>query len=275
MYRQNDRAGKAPITVEYASKRVRVGFLFLGLLFFAIGLGVLAGVHVSRLTCSRAGETESGTCKVRRYGIIRSIDEYLTADEIAAFDVRVRTGSKGSKYAEVRLFMTPESHRSTLELETGSWGHIDPQNALQARSDFLAFQTRKVPAVDIWLRPSITMMVFMAPFGLALMAVGIACLREQLGQLRPVRVIVDPDREIVVVRKLEIPWREIEDVTLEHGRALFWSSGKNEHVPGYRLVFVRRSGHDIPATKEYRAGDPNAHERARSTILRALGRARD
>lgn len=274
MYRRNDRA-KAPTVVEYESKRVRVGYLFLALLFSVLGLGVIAAIHATHMTCSRTDATESGTCRVRRYGVIRSLDEYLTADEIRSFDVAVRTGSKGSKYAEVRLYMTPESHRSTLVLETGSWGHIDPSSALQARSDFLAFQTRKVPSVDIWLHPSITMMIFMVLFGLGLFAVGVASFREQLIQLRPVRVVVDPERELVIVRKQEIPWREIEDVKVAYGRALFWASGKNEHVPGYRLVFVRRSGDDIPATKDYRAGDPNAHERARTAILRALGKARD
>jgi hypothetical protein len=275
MYRENDRAPKAPTVVEYESKRFRVGFFLLALLLLLIGLGMLAGCHFTQLKCSRTDDATSGTCQVRRYGMIRSLDEELTAGEIASFDVKVRTGSKGSKYAEVRLFMTPESHRSTMELETGSWGHIDPSTALQARSDFLAFQSGRVPSVDLWLRPSLATMTLMSLFGLALLAIGVAMLREQLGQLRPVRIVLDHAREVVVVRKHEIPWREIADVTVEHGRALFWSSGKNEHVPGYRLVFVRRSGTAIPATKAFRAGDPNAHERAQRTVRRVLQLDRD
>jgi hypothetical protein len=275
MYRENDRATKPPTVIEYESKRVRVGFFFLALLLLLIGLGMFAGCHLTHVECSRSDDAVSGTCHVRRYGMVRSIDEELTAGEIASFDVRVRTGSKGSKYAEVRLFMTPESHRSTMELETGSWGHVDPSTALQARSDFMAFQSGRVRSVDLWLRPSLATMTLMSLFGLGMFAIGVAMLREQLGQLRKVRIVLDHAREVVVVRKHEIPWREIADVTVEHGRALFWSSGKNEHVPGYRLVFVRRSGTAIPATKEFRAGDPNVHARAQQTIRRVLRLDRD
>lgn len=272
MYRHSNQ-NKAPTVVEYESKRVRVGFLFLALMLLAIAFGTFAGNHLSHVTCHRdAGTPAGGTCQVRRYGIIRWLDEELSAGEIASFDVRVRTGSKGSKYAEVRLLTTPESHRSTIVLETGAWGHIDPSIALEARSEFMAFQRGTTPSVDIWLRPSVLTMTLMSVFGLLALAFAVAMVREQLVQLRPVRVILDREREVVVVRKHEIPWREIDDVVVEYGRALFWSSGKNEHVPGFRLLFVRRSGDAVPATKEFRAGDQNAHERARKTILRALGR---
>ena len=273
MYRRNDRAKAEPTVVEYTSKRVRVGFLFLAVIIFLVGCGSLAGIHLTHLSCSRADVAESGTCHVRRYGLIRSLDEHLSAGEIASFQVDIRTGSKGSRYAVVQLYATPQSHRSTLVLESGSWGHIEPSTALQARSDFMTFQAGHVSSVDVWMHPSIVGMVFMVIFGLALIAIGVAMLREQIVQLRPIRIVLDPEREVVLVGKHEIPWREIEDVKVEFGRALFWSSGKNEHVPGYRLVFVRRAG-NIPATKDFRAGEGSAHERAQKKILRALGRAR-
>lgn len=275
MYRDNDRAKHAPTIVEYESKRVRVGYLFLAVLMLLFGAGVIASMHLTHITCSRSNEGESGMCRIRRYGLLGSLDEELFASEIASFDVQVRTGSKGSKYAEVRLLMTPESHRNTIVLEKGSWSHVDPDHAFEARAELLAFQRGAKSSADIWLDISLSKMAFMLLFGGGIFAFGLASLREQLVQLRPIRVVVIPEREVVVVRGQEIPWKEIEDVRVAYGRALFWASGKNEHVPGCRLVFIRRSGNDIPATKDYRAGDVNRHERARKQILRALGRDRD
>mgnify|MGYP001172754591 CR=1 FL=1 len=272
MYRKNDRASAAPTVVEYESKRIRPGYLLLGVVMLLFGLGAIGGLHFSHIECSRTADADAGTCRVRRYGLFRSLDEQLSPSEVASFDVQVRTGSKGGKYAEIRLYMTRESHRNTIALETGAWGQVDPAKALEARSRFMAFQNRTTRSIDVWLSPSIAGWILITAFGLTLTAIGIACLREQLIQLRRIRIAVIPEREVVVVRGKEIPWSEIEDVKVAHGRALFWASGKNEHVPGFRLVFILRSGTDIPATPDYRAGDPNAHERARKTILLALGR---
>lgn len=273
MYRQNEATRHAPKVVEYHSKLVRPLYLLLAALLVVVGLGGLASLQIPRVTCSRSHDDERGTCRIRRYALIGSIDELLLPSEVASFDVQVRTGSKGGKYAEIRLFMTPESHRSTIEL-TGSWASVAPASAAAARSDFLEFRSGRARSVDRWLS-SPAWLVFLTLAGGGLLAFGVVSLREQLSQLRPIRVVVLPEREVVVVRGREVPWREIEDVKVALGRALVWSSGKNERLPGYRLVLIRRSGDDFPVTKEYRAGDPAAHERARDALLRALGRARD
>ncbi len=272
MYRQNDRTKRSPIVVEYVSKRIRAGFLFLAVVIVAIGASMLGGMHASHVSCSRSAVLDNGICQIRRYGLTGSIDEVLPASDIASFEVTIRTNSKGRQYADTRLVMSRESHRSAIELETGSWSPIDPKDALAARSELESFQRGLAMSADIWLMPHLVTMAYMLAFGLGFIAFGVVSLREQLGQLRPIRIVIDPEREVVIMRRQEIPWSEIAHVDIEGGRALYWASGKNEYIPGHRLRFVRRSGPDIPATKEFRAGDPTAHERARRTILRALGR---
>jgi len=68
-----------------------------------------------------------------------------------------------------------------------------------------------------------------------------------------------------------VPFAEIDGVVLNRGRALFWASGKNEHVPGFRLVVMLKNGKSIPLTKDHRVGPQQIHDAAKKDILKALG----
>lgn len=266
MYRGQAEDAKPPTVIEYRAHRVRPWYLLLATIIVGLGLASLGSLHATRLTCAK------GSCHVQRYALAGAIDEQVPVDDIASFDVRVRSGSKGGKYAEVRLVMTTASGRQTLDLETGAFGHVDPAKAQNVRALFLAFEERRTP-FDVWLSLGPLTNIIMSLFGLLLFAMGTALLREQLIQLRTARIVVDHTRQVVTVRKQVVPWNEIDDTTVEAGRALFWSSGKHEYIVGHRLVVVLKSGAVVPVTVDFRAGDAGVHERAQKALASALGRS--
>ena len=272
MYRQSDHATQPPTVIEYRSHWVRPGYLILGLCVLAFSIGMVMGLHATRLTCARSSADDSGMCRVHRYAFFGSFDLQLPADEIAAFDVQIRSGSKGGKHAELALRMK-QSSLPNVDLESGPWGQIDPTRADMLRRRFDDWLSRGGPSFDEWLTRGPASNIFLTIFSLAFGVIGVTMLREQLGQLRRIRVVVDHTRKIVSVRGQDIPWSEIEDVSLDLGRALFWSSGKNEHVPGHRLLIERRVGKSVLVTRDFRAGHVAGHEQARRKILNALGRA--
>jgi hypothetical protein len=262
--------------IEYRARLLRPGYVFLGLLLVALGLLLVGSQRATRISCDRYGDSVGGFCAIRRYAIVGAFDVDVPLEAIDTLDVRRVKGSKGSEHAEVGLRMSRESGRGDLEIETSSWIGISPEIAFEARSALIAFkQQPSVHHFDVWLRRSVPSAIMMAIFALGVFALGVVMLREQLGQLRPIRVVVDHERGVVLVRGQEISIRKIESVDVELGSALYWSSGKGEHVPGYRVVIARRGGGVIPVTQEYRAGDAAVHDRARKDILGAIGRAVD
>lgn len=272
MYRQSDQGEKPPTVIEYRSHRIRPWYLVLAIVVVMLGLGSLSSLHATHLVCTRGADPTGDSCLVRRYALFGAIDEQVPLADIASFDVRVRSGNKGGKYAEVRLLMTRTSGRHDLDLETGGLEHIDPAKAQDFRAMFLAFEERRIP-FDGWLSLGPLTSVVITLFGGVLLAMGGALLREQLVQLRAARIVVDHARQVVTVRDEVIPWNEIQETSVEAGRALFWSSGKNEYIVGYRLVIVLKSGVLLPVTTDFRAGDADPHERAGKALDRALGRA--
>ena len=271
MYRQHARSKKPPTRIEYRTRWFRPWLLVIGLGLFIGGLVALGGHHATRLSCSRDGD-ERGSCRVRRYALVGSLDIDVFADHIATLDVRIRTSSKGGKSANVYLVTTPSSGYGVVEVESGAWGNIHPERAFDARARIDAFKAGRIRAFEMWLTPGPSSLA-LAFMGLVLLGFGGMVLREQIRQIRPIRIVVDHEREVVVLTQGEVPFNEIDDVTVELGRAHYWSSGKNEYIPGHRVVVVRKLGDDIPATKDFRAGDHRVHEGARKALLRALGRA--
>jgi hypothetical protein len=268
MYRAAE-SPKPTATIAYHARRIRPGYLVVAFLFLLASIAVFCAFHATHFTCTRSSGTVA-TCHARRYALVHRLDETVIASQIGRFDVQVLTGSKGAKYAEVRLALLDGR---VLELETGGWGHVAPDLAHDAESQFELFRAGSRRAVDAWLSLGVGSNVMIGVFGLVFGMVAFAIIREQTITLRPVRVTIDHARQVLVVRQQEIPFAELHDVRIEHGRALFWSSGKNEIVPGARLVFERKRGAPIPATKEFRAGDRAPHEMAQKRILQEIGRA--
>ena len=271
MYRQHARPGKPPTLIEYRTRWFRPWFLVIGLCVFVAGLVAVGGLHATRLSCARDGE-ESGSCHVRRYALVESLDLDISTDHIARLDVHVRSGSKGGQYAELRLVTTPSSGYGIIDVESGIWGHIDPGKARNAQARIDAFKVHGLRGFEMWLTPGLGNLALVL-LSVAILTMGVVMLRDQLRQLRPIRIVVDHAREVVVVSKREIPFNEIDDITVELGRAHYWASRKNEYIPGHRIVVVRNFGDDIPATKDFRAGERGVHDGARKALLRALGRA--
>ncbi|MBX3206527.1 MAG: hypothetical protein KF764_15740 [Labilithrix sp.] len=271
MYRQNARPARPPTVLQYRTRVFRPWSLLAALLVLCIGVAMFGAMRATRIVCERSGD-EAGSCRFRRYGLMSSLDLTLSPTEIASFTVSERRTSKGVRYAEVRLVTTTSTY-GTVDLESGTWGHVTPERAQDVGARFRAFQEHRMSTVDEWLATAPVSAAMMTLMGLGMCALGGAMLREQLAQRRPIRVVVHHDREVVAVRKREIPFAEIDGVTVELGRAHFWSSRKNEHIPGHRLVIVTRFGDDVPVTREFRAGERGPHEGARRALLRALGRA--
>lgn len=270
MYRQHARFKKPPTLIEYRTRWFRPWLIVVGLGLFVGGLVAVGGHHATRLSCSRAGD-ERGSCHVRRYALVGSLDLDIFADHIATLDVKIRTGSKGGKFANVYLVTTPSSGYGIVDIESGTWGNVNPERALDARARIDAFKVGRVQAFEMWLTPGFNTLA-LTLMGLVLLGIGGTILRDQIRQILPIRIVVDHEREVVVLSQHEVPFNEIDDVTVELGRAHYWSSGKNEYIPGHRVVVVRNFGDDIPATKDFRAGDHGVHDGARKALLRALGR---
>ena len=276
MYRTNARTSRLPTVIEYHSRLFRPGYVLLGLLFVVLGLFFFGSQRVSRIRCDRDGDATGGACTVRRYGIAGGFEVDVPLDAVDTLDVRSFRSTKGAEHAKVVLRMKRGSGHRDLEIETSSWIGLSPEIAFEARAALIAFKARpSVPHLDVWLRRSVGSALMMALFALGIGALGVMLLREQCGQLRAIRVLVDHERGLVIVGKQEIAISKIKSIDVEFGRALYWSSGKHEHVPGYRIVITRRGGDKAAATKEFRAGDGAVHERARKDLLRAIGRAVD
>lgn len=270
MYRQHALPKKPPTVIEYRTRWFRPWLLVMGLALFVGGVMAIGGHHATKLSCARVDD-ERGSCHVRRYALVGSLDIDVFADHIAALDVRIRTGSKGGKFANVYLVTTPSSGYGVVAVESGVWGDLHPERAFDARARVDAFRAGRIQGFEMWLTPNRNTVVLML-VGLMLAGFGGMVLREQIRQIRSIRIVVDHEREVVILAQHEVPFNEIDGVTVELGRAHYWSSGKNEYITGHRVVVVRRFGDDVPATKDFRAGDHRVHDEARVALLCALGR---
>jgi hypothetical protein len=106
------------------------------------------------------------------------------------------------------------------------------------------------------------------------LAIAFALIRETVRQRSFITIVIDHDRRNVTIGGQDVGFDEIRMVGVDTGRALFWASGKNEHIPGYR-VFVALDGMRVFATKDYRAGPGNTaeqeHERIKTQLAREIG----
>ena len=270
MYRQTARTPTPPTRIAYVSKRVRIRGYPLALLFFAFGVALLASVFTTHLECPPT-TTHPQTCVVTRYALftpLRTVE--VDVATVTGVKVDIRKGSKGGTYALAYLVTT---HGESVNLASGIVSHLSPDSAYSARDAVGAWLTEPRRGVDVWLSPSAASNIMMALFGVAMAWLTFVVLREQLRQLFAIVIEVDHDRGVVRLGGREVRVDEIHSVDVQPGRALFWASGKNEHVPGFRIVIATKHGKTVPATPDYRAGGHIDHERARDQVLAAIGRA--
>ncbi len=256
-----------PTVVEYVSKLVRYRVYFFATLIAVFGGAMLLMLHAVKLRCDRA----SNVCELHEYGIaIREREIVVPADAIEQLHVEVRTGSKGGKYAVMTLHMRSGE---TMAVSSPLLGHFSVDESQTAASELASFlQNEDISSFEVWITQGTWTYVMCTAFAIGIFVLAYVMVREQVRQHRPIRVVIDHDRHLLLIGGREIATRDIASVVVEQGRALFWSSGKNEHIPGWRLVVRTKSiGEEIPATKDFRAGGHADHENARKQILKALG----
>lgn len=272
MYRRAARGPRPPTRIVYSSRHLRLGrALLLSVAMFLIGFAALGTCRISHVVCLRS----ENVCTIDAYGlVVGDRRQEVALDQVRNLDVEERTGSKGGRYALARLVLA-----SGESVDVGGGGfvpHFDTDSASIARSEmtlFLADETRE--QADIWLRSGTVTLVFFLAFGVCAVVVPFFVMREQVRQLRPIEVVVDHDRQVVLLprgRVREVPFDAIEDVEIESGRALYWASNKNEYIQGWRLAVVTKSDRHLPLTPDFRAGPHTDHEAARRRILVAMGR---
>jgi hypothetical protein len=256
--------------VEYRSKRYRVRGYLIGVLVVAFALLALAIVHATRLRCTRA--SGDGVCVVWSLGIfVPDRERSVPLGEVTGVEHRLVRSSKGGTYAEAWL-----ATRTLGQVSLAGRGFMsafapdDPVAAASALRAFLDDPSR--PDVTVWLTSPLLSSVAGALFGVGLLALAFAMIREQVRPLMPIRAVVDHDAEVVrVARARAVALGAIEGVRVEAGRALYWASGKHEHVPGWRVALVLRGGEEVPLTPDFRAGPLEDHEAARAKLAAALG----
>lgn len=256
-----------PTVVEYVSKLVRYRVYFFALLIALFGGGMVMSLHAAKLRCDRA----ANVCELHAYGIApREREIVIPADNVASLHVEVRTGSKGGKYAVVSLLTRSGE---AIDVSSPFLGHFSVDESQTAASELASFlQNEEIASFEVWITQGTWTYIMCTAFALGVFALAYVMVREQVRQHRPIRVVVDHDRHLLLIGGREVATRDIASVIVEQGRALFWSSGKNEHIPGWRLVVRTKSiGEEIPATKDFRAGRHADHEHARKQILKALG----
>jgi len=260
MYRASAKEPRPPTVIRYRSYRIRPFYLLLACVFVAIALGTFCLVRFSRIACDGA------ECTAERWAIVGSFTHHVSVEEIRSVDVRARVGSKGRRYAEISVVRV---NGPPIELARGSFMSVDPAKAHEVKSGLERHIARPEGHFETWVeRGNVAAALMAMLFGF----LGGAIIAEQIRQLRAIRLVVDHEREVLRLDRDEVPFDEIKDLQVDFGGALTWSSRRGEQVPGYRIVVHRKRGEDVYATRGYRAGSYEAHERARLDVLRALGR---
>jgi len=272
MYRSPLRKGP-PTVVEYHAKEIRPSALALGVFFVVLAVGFFAMLHTTTISCRRASEFATARCTIDRTGL-RPIRAEVRAEAIESFDVRVVESKKHRRTAEVRLGLAPSYTPRVVDLETGFFGGgLDVASTLAARDRFLWFQsTPSETAYDASLSlPALVKALFLLG-GVVFAGVAAQVFREQLRQLRPVRVVVDHERDVLVLGKRTVPFADVRDVIVEQG--VIWSiaNRRGEHPPGYKIAVILQNFDRVAATREWRPGDWSLHEAARQRVLAAMGR---
>lgn len=261
--------GKTPRTViVYQARDVRVVAFLVAALSSLFAYGVLASVHTTTIACRRTNAVAS--CTVDRSGI-RPLHLVLPVDAITGFDVQ--PSPKVLPTARVDLLIQGSSSSRFLELETSPLGGgIDIETASNARRRFLRFQNDpSQTAFDVSLSRSFPMKALLLLIGLALATLALRCVYEPLRELRPIRVVVDRQRRVIVIGKRIVPLDQVHDVIVEKGVIVPFVRRQGEaDPPGYRLVVVLKNDDEIPATREWRPGPRSVHEAARQRVLVAM-----
>ena len=187
--------------------------------------------------------------------------------------MRVEENQKRRRYAEVRLELAPSFTPRVLDLETGVFDGVDTETALAARDRFERFQSvPSIRAYDASLAMPVHLWWILLVVGVLLAASACRIWYEQLRQLRPIRIVIDHEREVIVLGGRTVPLAEVRDVILEQGVVQGLSIPRHRSTPGFKLSLILLNFDRITATREWRPGSWGTHEAARERVLAAMGR---
>lgn len=261
-----------PTVIEYHARKLYPSVLVLAAMFAVIAVGILSLLHTTTIACRRTSEYATARCTVDRTGL-RPIRADLRAEAITAFDVRVEENQKRRRYAEVRLELAPSFTPRVLDLETGVFDGVDAETALAARDRFERFQSiPSMHAYDASLSMPIHLWWLLLGGGVLLAASACRIGYEQLRQLRPIRIVVDHEREVIVLGGRTVPLADVRDVILEQGVVQGLLMPRYGFTPGFKLSLILVNFDRITATRAWRPGSWGTHEAARERVLTAMGR---
>lgn len=258
------------MVLRYRTFLTRLRVPLLAIVLFVLALGSLGCVHVTHLTCTKAADSGDGQCSYRSYSGFGVYEQTMAIGPGDAFSIRVSKGSKGSPWAVVTL------RNTTIGSGSFRTDHFDPDVARAAAARFETFQkTRSATTFDAWFRESVIVMFLMLLISAVLFTMSVLMVRETVTQRRWITIVIDHDRRVVGIGGQEVGFDEIRLVGVDTGKALFWASAKNEHIPGYRVFIELMDGIRVFATRDYRAGPGNtaeqAHEAIKTRIAREVG----
>jgi hypothetical protein len=276
VYRQADqRATTPPVVLRYRTYLTRIRVPLIAALLFALSIFFVGCIHGTHLVCTKAADTGHGQCSSMSYSGIGIHSETITIDRGDDLNVKLERGSKGSKWAIVTL---RTKAMGPVGIGNGSLtaNRFDPDIAYAASARFETFQkTASATTLDVWLRESVGINIVLVVLGCVFLAIVTAMIRETVMQRRWIKIVIDHDRRMVGIGGQEVGFDEIRLVGVDSGKALFWASGKNEHIPGYRVFVELMDGIRVFAHKDYRAGKGNTaaqeHDAIKTRLAREIG----
>lgn len=277
MYREAEPRPRTPPTrIVYASKDFRPGALAGAVCFVAGALLFLAFVSLTHVTCVRgdADLVRGGRCTVATYGVITTSRASVDLSELKEMKYELARGSKGGSYAIV-WFERNVGERLPLSGKNLITA-VDPEVARDATSAFQRYRDSSAEELDVWLRPSTFALVCAALFPLLFLFVAAKMVWQQLEQFREIVLVVDHDGRRVIVGGKTIAIADIEEIVVASGPALGWAAKKGESIVGHKVRVLARDGTHADATRAFRAGLVQIHQKARRDLAKAIGlRLRD
>ena len=276
MYRHADsRSTTPPVVLRYRTQLVRYRVFAIAAVLVVVGFVSLLPLHYTRFRCVKDAQGV-GFCELAPRSLLGGADpQTIPLDEIDKIDFVIRYGSKGHRYAEVLLHVRGGGNTPPRTIDLGGGRGTSGFDISEAESTIRRFEAlRRAPgpqSFDLWLGSGALQTGLMLLLALGFPVLAFVMVRETLAQRRWIEIAVDHDRRVVAIGGQEVSFDEIDDVGIDNGRALYWASGKNEHIPGYRIFVELVDRSRIFATRDYRAGELGEHERARFAQLRELG----
>ncbi len=258
----------APTRIAYKASALRFSGVLFAILTLLFTVVLLSVPHVARVSCERA----AGTCTITRHAVFAPWDrETLPIADLSGAGSARHTSGKGV-HATV-WFETKSGQQRPLDrgLLRSRFDVDDATSGVADLDSFLASPDAKSIEVVFWSGHIVSVLSFILGLVVARLAYGI--LRELAAQYFPIVVTVDHEARLLrLPGRVAVRFDDIDEIVIDRGQALRATSGKNEHIPGYRIVVRTKNRVVIPLTKDHRVGPEQLHDKARRDILEAIAK---